>query len=370
MTRRTNISTRFVIWTAIALVLTGCAGLPWEKTGGEDDSANYSAGTQALPPLTTKSFINISNDVEILGELQRIKAHDKNTFSAIAREYNLGYNELRIANPTVDPWLPGADTPVYLPTMFVIPDVERNGIVVNLPSMRLLHFKTGATPSTSKQSHLMIASYPIGIGREGWATPTGTFHITEKTKNPNWYPPASVRAEHLALGDPLPAVVPSGPDNPLGFYKMRLSQPDYLIHGTNKPSGVGMRVSHGCIRLYPENIEALFESVPPKTSVQIINEPVLAGWRGDELYLEVHPLLVEDDRDLAALAHAAIEKALAEKSTKPTFNRQLVDTVIAEKRGLPFPITGGSPDIETFLKTARPVVNLVPLQPAQQTASR
>lgn len=340
--------------------------MPWAiGSDANPNAANNITLAGRLAPLTTESFINIPNDVQVLGQMQRINAHEKNTFTAIAREYNLGYNELRIANPNVDPWIPGADTAVFLPTMFVLPDAKRDGVLINLPSMRLLHFKQASTTN----SHLVITSYPIGIGREGWATPTGEFHITEKTRNPNWYPPASVRKEHADLGNPLPAIVPSGPDNPLGLFKMRLSEPDYLIHGTNKPSGVGMRVSHGCIRLYPENIAALFESVPSKTPVRIINQPALAGWRNGELYLEVHPPLAEDERDLAVLAHAQIEKALAMQNGNIPLNQQSIDTVIRERRGLPFPITTGT-DLESYLTTARAIENIVPLQVNQETASR
>ncbi|MGB5834860.1 MAG: L,D-transpeptidase family protein, partial [Thiohalocapsa sp.] len=133
-----------------------------------------------------------------------------------------------------------------------------------------------------------VETFPISIGREGWGTPVGSFSIAQKIKDPTWTPPASIRREHAEKGDILPAVVPAGPDNPLGQYAMRLSAPSYLIHGTNKPWGVGMQVSHGCIRMYPEDIEHLFPEVPQGTPVTIVRQPYKVGWLGDQLYLEVN----------------------------------------------------------------------------------
>ena len=248
----------------------------------------------------------------------------------------------------------------------VLPDTDRQGVVVNLPTMRLLHFQS----SSSIGSLQTIENYPIGIGREGWATPIGQFHITQKVADPNWYPPESVRKEHAEMGDPLPRVVPPGPDNPLGRFKMRLSNPEYLIHGTNKPSGVGMRVSHGCIRLYPENIAELFQNAATKTKVRIINQPVLVGWHEQNLYLEVHPLLVEDQRDLQALANELITDALNNKALEINVNQELVTKIVNEQRGVPFPITSSVANIDGYLTKARLSENIVPSAAPAKTASR
>jgi L,D-transpeptidase ErfK/SrfK len=175
-------------------------------------------------------------------------------------------------------WIPGEGKDVLLPTQYVLPNAPRTGLVLNLAEKRLYYF-----PSSGE-----VETYAISIGREGWSTPLGTFSIVRKDKDPAWYPPASIRKEHAENGDPLPTVVPAGPDNPLGQYALRLSASGYLIHGTNKPWGLGMQVSHGCIRMYPEDIEALFPKVPVKTSVKIVNQPFKLGWRGNDLYLEVH----------------------------------------------------------------------------------
>lgn len=208
------------------------------------------------------------------------------TLLDVARRNGLGYEEIQRANPGVDIWLPGVGRTLTLPTRRIVPvDVAHVGIVINLPEHRLYYFpvhKPGAAPT--------VITYPVSIGRMDWSTPIGVTQIVAKNRNPSWYPPKSVQAEHLANGDPIPAVVPAGPDNPLGAFAMRLGIPGgaYLIHGTNKPAGVGMQVTHGCMRLYPEDIEALFPLVPLKTPVRIINEPVKIGWAGDELYMEAY----------------------------------------------------------------------------------
>jgi L,D-transpeptidase ErfK/SrfK len=293
----------------------------------------------------------------------------------IARLYDIGYDALRSANPEVDQWLPGDDTPVYLPTMSVLPDGPRDGIVVNLPAMRLFYFATDAADAApgadGAPAAVNVTSHPIGIGREGWATPTGGATVTQRARDPTWYPPASVREEHAALGDPLPSVVPPGPDNPLGHFALRLSMPGYLIHGTNKPAGVGMRVSHGCIRLYPEDIEALYERIGIGTEVHIVDQPVLAGWRDEHLYLEVHSQLAEDERDPLTLAREAIESALAEhEATMESIDWERVAAIVAAARGMPFPVLASAGAPEQYLADARVIENLVPVRTEQSTASR
>jgi len=180
-----------------------------------------------------------------------------------------------------------------------------------------------------------------------------------------------VRAEHAAAGDPLPVAVPPGPDNPLGLFRLRLSRPNYLLHGTNKPAGVGMRVSHGCIRLYPDDIEALFEQVAVDTPVYIVNQPVLAGWRDDRLYLEVHQPLVEDERDLARDADRVIAAALQRGGVPHTEpDAALIDQLVRERRGLPVPILGGPESLDAYLADARVIGNSTPPSALGTTASR
>jgi len=362
---------RFTMALATAALLSGCAFIP--VTGLDDSGASVTrAGpdprAERLPSLETRHFLLSEQEQQLVGETQVLFTRYENTFAALAREYNLGYEELRHANPGVDHWLPGEGTPVFLPTQSIIPDVPREGIVLNLPSMRLLYFTQQDADETEKRS--MVTSYPVGIGREGWATPTGAATVTQKARDPVWYPPASVRAEHAELGDPLPSVVPPGPDNPLGHFAMALSMPGYLIHGTNKPSGVGMRVSHGCIRLYPEDIEALFERVPSGTPVTIIDQPVLVGWHNGDLYLEVHQPLAEDERDLLVEAERLLAAALEpSQGTGVEINAAAVARIVAEKRGIPFPVLHFDSTPEAFLAGSRVVENTAPIPEPAATAS-
>jgi L,D-transpeptidase ErfK/SrfK len=219
----------------------------------------------------------------VIGHNLIVYSHEEDTLLDIARRFGLGFNDITHANPNVDPWIPGDDTPVVIPHRFILPNADRQGIIINLAEMRLYYY-----PKVKVNERQQVITHPIGVGREGWTTPLGKAKITQKRKDPTWTPPESIKQEHLEKGDPLPDVVPAGPDNPLGAYAMRLSMPGYLLHGTNRPYGVGLRVSHGCIRLFPEDIEQLFKIVPIDTPVEIVYQPVKAALSGDDLFLEAH----------------------------------------------------------------------------------
>ncbi len=226
---------------------------------------------------------------DVVGELVLISTVRKDTIADIARTYSQGYREMRMANPDVDPWLTGEDTEVIIPSLYVLPSAPREGVVINVPEMRMYYF-----PKAGKGERPLVASYPISIGRQDWSTPKGTTKVVSKVKDPSWTPPASIRKEHAAEGDILPAVVPPGPQNPLGAFALRLGFDGYLIHGTDKPYGIGMRVTHGCMRLYPQDIERVFHSVPVGTTVRLVNEPFKVGLSHGRVMLEVHPPLEED----------------------------------------------------------------------------
>lgn len=237
----------------------------------------------------------------------------EDTLIDLGRRYSLGYEEILRVNPGVDPWLPGEGTAVLLPGQRILPSGPREGIVVNLPEHRLYYYpkpKKGETP--------LVYTYPVSIGKMDWNTPLGKTRIVAKEKNPVWYPPASVRKEHAARGDPLPAAVPPGPDNPLGAYKMRLAigGGSYLIHGTNNPSAVGMAITHGCIRMFPEDIDQLFALVPVGTPVYLVNEPVKVAFVDGEVYLEAHPP-VDAEGQTAAVNIGQFE-ALLDQALGPT----------------------------------------------------
>lgn len=221
-------------------------------------------------------------DDDLVGRMSSHVTVFEDNLLNVARANDLGFVELRAANPDIDPWLPGADARIILPTAHLLPDAPREGLVINLAEMRLYYFlEPGGVPVT----------YPIGIGREGWTTPTGSSRIVRKAEEPSWYPPESIRAERPEL----PAVIGPGEDNPLGDHALYLDWPAYLIHGTNRPWGIGRRVSSGCIRMYPEDIAALFETVPVNTLVTVVDQPVKLGWIDGALYVEAHPTQSQAD---------------------------------------------------------------------------
>lgn len=209
---------------------------------------------------------------DVIGAVTIITARADDTLLDIARRHGLGYEDIVRANPDVDAWLPGEGTEVLLPTRYVLPPGSRRGVVLNLAEYRMYYF-----PKPKDGEPAVVMTFPMSIGRMDWETPLGMARVVSKVTNPSWYPPESVRAEHAADGDPLPRMVPPGPKNPLGEFAMRLSIPGYLIHGTNRPAGVGMRVTHGCIRMFPEDIQFLFDQISVDTPVRIINEPVKVG---------------------------------------------------------------------------------------------
>ena len=223
---------------------------------------------------------------DVVGAISTITARYEDTLVDIARRHGLGYYDIVRANPDVNPWLPGEGTEIVLPSQFVLPPGPRQGLILNLAEYRMYYFPE---PQNGKPAY--VYTYPMSIGRMDWETPLGRTKIIAMAKNPAWYVPQSVLDEHAADGDPLPRIVPPGPDNPLGSRALRLGLPGYLIHGTNRPAGVGMRVSHGCVRMFPEDIEFLFERIRVDTTVRIINAPVKIGWDGDTLVAEIHPLL-------------------------------------------------------------------------------
>jgi L,D-transpeptidase ErfK/SrfK len=299
---------RLYLLLLVPAALAGCTFLEDLYSGRPGAERPEPVPLEARPveePISRNYFVLESEAQSVIGAPQIVYTDAENTFSDLAREYGLGYDELVAANPDIDPWLPGDRTPVLLPTQYIVPDVPREGIVLNIAARRLFYF-----PKVAEGHQQTVLTYPIGIGRVGWETPVGETEVVSKAADPHWFPPASVRQEHAEMGDPLPSVVPPGPENPLGSHVLKLAMPGYLIHGTNQPYGVGMRVSHGCVRLYPENIELLYSLVETGETVRIVNEPYLLGWRNGELYFEAHDPLEDDTIPAAERLDALLANAM------------------------------------------------------------
>lgn len=348
------------------LALGGCASFDdfLSSMGGKRASDHVPFDERPVQqPLDPNNFVLESEGQAVIGEPQVVFATDNDTLSDLARAYGLGYDEIIVANPDVDPWLPGAGTAILLPTQYVLPNVERKGVVLNIATKRLFYF-----PDVTKGERQEVRTYPIGIGRVGWETPLGETTVVAKARDPHWWVPASVREEHAAEGNPLPRVVPPGPDNPLGNRVLKLDMPGYLIHGTNMPYGVGMRVSHGCVRLYPENIEVLYELVAVGERVTIINEPYQFGERDGSLYFEAHAPLADDavtpEERLAGLLDAQVD------ASRMPLNEHLRDYV-RELAGAPhgLPVDVFQLDNSEYLARARVVYNTVEIDPNAPTLS-
>ena len=308
-------------------------------------------------PAAPNRFVLTSPQQQVIGEPQVVYPGETDTLSDLAREYGLGYDEIIEANPDVSPWLPGAHTPVLLPTQYVLPEVPRKGIVLNIASKRLFYF-----PEVGVGRDQIVFTYPIGIGRVGWETPLGSTEVVAKAVNPSWWVPASVRAEHAEMGNPLPKVIPPGPDNPLGTRVLKLEMPGYLIHGTNTPYGVGMRVSHGCVRLYPENIEFLYELVMVGEPVMIINEPYLLGQQDGEWYFESHEPLQDDLIDSAERLSSVLQSA---GDSLPAPMQEHARAVASVANGVPVRLS--QYDVDEVLARAHLVRNTVEQNPDDPT---
>ncbi len=293
----------------------------------------------AAPPSRADTVFLPGNGDSVVGALGVTTSEYEDTLLDIGLAYDQGYGEMRLANPKVDPWIPGADTEIVIPSQYILPQAPRDGIVINVPEMRLYYY-----PKPKAGEPRVVITYPVSVGRQDWKTPQGLTRIVAKTVNPAWYPPESIRKEHAADGDPLPKRVPPGPDNPLGRYALRLGHDGYLIHGTNKPFGIGMRVTHGCLRLYPKDIARLFGEVRVGTPVRIVNQPFKIGWLAGKLYLETHPPLEED----TAAFHDSFTQVVglvtqATREAQHAVEWDALQQAVSERRGIPVLISRSAP---------------------------
>ncbi len=299
------------------------------------------AGIFAVLPVQAENFFLPSPTVTVVGESHWVRADRRETLLDVARRNGLGYSEMKQANPDVDMWVPEDGARVMLPTSFILPNARRRGVVVNIAEYRLYFYY-------QQDGQEMVATFPISIGRMDWKTPLGDWKVTRKRTRPTWRPPKSIIAEYAADGEVLPRVVPPGPENPLGDYAINISAPGYLIHGTNRPRGVGMQVTHGCLRMLPEDIEWLFPQVPSGLPVTIVDQPVKIGWRDGRLYLEAHYALeAEAPEELEGLVNRIKSSAQA---ARVELDLQAMRRVLIERLGVPEPI---SPELERTQTAAR-----------------
>ena len=283
------------------------------------------AASYALPPPGES----------LVGALDYAVTDESDTLVDVARRTRLGYEELVLANPAVDRWLPGAGTSVLLPTRYILPNAPRAGIVVNLAEFRLYYYPKPAKAGGKR----LVETFAVSAGRDDWKTPEALLtRVSRRLKNPAWYPPRAIREEHAADGRPLPAIVLPGPDNPLGPLALKLAIPGgYFIHGTSKPFGIGMKVTHGCLRLYPEDMEQLFRDVPEGTPVRVVNQPFKTAWQGGVLFVEAHPAAEGGALSDFALIREQLEQAVA---ARPGYeiDWSVAESLALQPRGVPLPV--------------------------------
>ena len=274
-------------------------------------------------PSDAFQIYSYANNNTVIGSVKTHRIKGDESLIEVARRFGIGYNAIVDANPGVDPFIPESNKSVTIPTSWILPDMASyDGIIINISEMRLYYF--------SKHSGPIVRTYPIGIGSEGNETPVGVFKISEKVVKPSWHVPESIRKEKPEL----PRVVPPGPDNPLGSHALRLSAKSVLIHGTNRPFAVGRRASHGCIRMYPEDIPKLFQAVPNKTKVTIIRQPVKVGVSNSRVFIEIH----KDETQQTNYFNEAVQ-LLRKKNLYDSIDKEKMLSALREKKGIPVDIT-------------------------------
>ncbi len=312
---------------AVAVALVSLV-VVWAPAWAEYDEAAFFAKPNPSYTIPTPDPGGLS---PIIGEVQIYRVRKGDTLMDLARLYSLGYNEIVEANPDIDPWVPPIGATVLLPTQWILPCCTYSGLVVNIPEMRLFYYEPGADGTT------VVHTYPVGLGRDDWRTPAGNFRIAGKTVNPTWNIPASIREEHIRERDDHRTSIPGGdPDNPLGKYRFELTMPMYRIHGTNIPWGVGMQVSHGCIRLYPEDIERLFPTVPVGAPGQFVYQTVKLGSKDDAVWAEVH----EDIYGYTPAMFQEAEQTAQKRGVGDRVDRGLLERGLQDAGGMPFRISG------------------------------
>lgn len=325
---------RFTALSALVLCLNGCGGSGWALDRADRAQENpYPYQEHGERDIERHEFA-VARGNDVIGRLATVRIEKGDTLPDLARHFGLGFTAIAATNPGVDVWVPEVGKRVILPLSFILPDAPRRGIVINVAAMRVFRYKSGS-------NSLSALTFPVGIGSEDRPTPMGKMSVKRKEMWPTWHVPRSILRAHHEKGDPLPAVVLPGPQNPLGESALYLSKSEYLIHGTNKPASIGLAATHGCIRLYPEDIMRLYDDTPVHTPVLIVNQPYLIGQRDGVLYLEVHkPLEGADDPELQRV----FERLRGiERQTGQPLDWNEIEEVSIEARGIPVPISRLTP---------------------------
>lgn len=321
----------------------------------------FFSGALLTSPVNALSFDLPEDGSTVVGTAHKIIPQGSNTLLDIARHYELGHHEITLANPKVDVWVPEVHDEVIIPTRFILPPKPWAGVVVNISQRRLFYF-----PKPAKGQKPQVITYPVSIGREGWSTPLGITKITGKHKDPAWWVPKSIKAEHQAAGEAnFPDYFPPGPNNPMGMLAVGLGFPGIFIHGTNKPWGLGMRTSHGCLHLYPENAVTFFDQIAVNEQVRVIDEPVLVGVDGRQLVMVHYEPVAEYGTSLQPMTRAAVALAPylqsvvhppAGDSPRYDVDWDRVQQVVARFQSMPVPVSPASDSLQDILAamTAEP----------------
>jgi len=338
--RRLVVAVLVIVAASVRIVSADeVAPAPFEAPPSDYDSDEAAFFAKKFPvySIPTPPPGSVASE-SVIGSLQMYRIKRGDTLMDLARTYSLGYNEIVEANPGIDPWIPPAGATIILPTEWVLPCCSYRGLVVNIPEMRLFYMR----PDPNDSSRTLVDTYPVGLGRDDWRTPTGHFKIQGKTRNPQWNIPESIRKEHIAERGDHRTFIPGGaPDNPLGLFRLELSMPLYRIHGTNIPWGVGMQVSHGCIRLYPEDIEHLFPKVPVGAPGEFAYQTVKVGMRDGAVWLESHADIYGE----APALYRTTREELARLGLEASVDDERVLDLLTSGRGLPRRVSPGGPAI-------------------------
>jgi L,D-transpeptidase ErfK/SrfK len=322
---------QFLVTTLICcvfVILSFALGYAWQ----EGDF--YSKTIIVARPFTLPQSPHDMRAQTIIGSPREYTIQKKDTLLDVARYFDLGYNELVQAYPDMDPWLPPVGETLTVPTFWILPKSSNEGVVVNIPEMRLYYFP----PRDKEETQRMVVTLPVGLGRDDWPTPVAKFKISGKTANPTWVIPESIKKERIAEKGWTEDFIPGGsPDNPMGKYKIQLTLPMYAIHDTNNPWAVGRLVTHGCIRLYPEDIQQFFNVIRIGVPGEFVYQPVKIGFLNGRVYAEVH----EDIYGLVPDLWQEAQKVAQESGFEEMINKNLLLKALLKKNGIPTDVTIG-----------------------------